>query len=135
MGNPTRTDFNTRVVLVAETDAQIRDNALEALRMAVNKRLEKRLGVENYLFRVKVLPHVVLRENKMLATAGADRLQEGMRRAFGKPIGRAARVKKGTEIAEVRVMREHEEVAKDALRTGSYKLPIKTHLITQYISS
>ena len=31
----------------------------------------------------------------MIATAGADRLQEGMRRAFGKATGLAARIQPG----------------------------------------
>ncbi|RWW34088.1 hypothetical protein GW17_00001178, partial [Ensete ventricosum] len=37
-------------------------------------------------------PFHVLRINKMLSCAGADRLQTGMRGAFGKPQGTCARV-------------------------------------------
>ncbi|KAL8547256.1 hypothetical protein ACS0TY_006831 [Phlomoides rotata] len=37
--------------------------------------------------RVRVHPFHVLRINKMLSCAGADRLQTGMRGAFGKPKG------------------------------------------------
>ena len=39
----------------------------------------------------------------MLSCAGADRLQTGMRGAFGKPIGKAARVDIGTILMSVRV--------------------------------
>ena len=41
-----------------------------------------------------------MRENKMIATAGADRLQEGMRKAFGKPIGSRRVVDIGTVVLE-----------------------------------
>ena len=97
--------------------------ALEALRISVNKRLADKLGEANYCLRIKVYPHVVLRENKMMAFAGADRLQEGMRRAFGKPVGLAARVVPGKPIAEVEVKAEGVEAAKEALKVGASKLP------------
>jgi large subunit ribosomal protein L10e len=42
--------------------------------------------------RIRVHPYHVLRINKMLSCAGADRLQAGMRGAFGKPYGLCARV-------------------------------------------
>lgn len=42
--------------------------------------------------RVRVHPFHVIRINKMLSCAGADRLQQGMRGAWGKPYGSVARV-------------------------------------------
>jgi len=48
----------------------------------------------------------------MIAAAGADRLQEGMRRAFGKAVSLAARVKRGQCIMEMQVIMEHLEAAK-----------------------
>ena len=60
----------------------------------------------------------------MIATAGADRLQEGMRRAFGKPTGRAARIKTGQSILDVYVNSNAIETAKEALRVGATKLPV-----------
>ena len=59
----------------------------------------------------------------MMAFAGADRLQEGMRRSFGKPMGLAARVEPGQPIIEVDVYPEGVDAAKGALRLGSSKLP------------
>ncbi|MEM2357110.1 MAG: 50S ribosomal protein L16, partial [Candidatus Bathyarchaeia archaeon] len=97
----TKGNFEYKVSLKVKNDVQIRHNALEAARVAVNKSLIKDLGESGYMIKVKVYPHIVLRENKMIATAGADRLQEGMRRAFGKPIGRAARVKADEAVIEV----------------------------------
>ena len=41
--------------------------------------------------RVRAHPYHVTRINKMLSCAGADRLQTGMRHAFGKPNGLVAR--------------------------------------------
>lgn len=48
--------------------------ALEAARIAVNKYLTNSAGKENYHIRVRPHPFHVLRVNKMLSCAGADRL-------------------------------------------------------------
>ena len=120
----TKRKFQYKLLLKAKKDAQIRHNALEAARITVNKVLQNKIGTEGYVIKIKVYPHVILRENKMIATAGADRLQEGMRRAFGKPIGRAARVKKDEAIIEVYVNEPAIKYGKEALKVGSSKLPI-----------
>jgi large subunit ribosomal protein L10e len=62
----------------------------------------------------------------MIATAGADRLQEGMRRAFGKPIGLAARVDIGEVIMIIRISDLNKERAREALKVASSKLPMTT---------
>ena len=59
----------------------------------------------------------------MIAAAGADRLQEGMRRAFGKAVSLAARVNRGQCIMELQVKKEHLESAKNALKSACVKLP------------
>ena len=46
-----------------------------------------------------------------------------MRRAFGKPVGLAARVEPGRPIAEVEVYEAGVETAKEALKVGASKLP------------
>ena len=51
-----------------------------------------------------------------------------MRRAFGKPIGLAARVTDGDTIIEVRTYKEYLDKVKEALRVASAKLPIKVDL-------
>ena len=58
---------------------------------------------------------MLLRENKMIATAGADRLQEGMRRAFGKATGLAARVERGKTIYEAHVTKDKPSIVKKKL--------------------
>ncbi|MEM3646282.1 MAG: 50S ribosomal protein L16, partial [Candidatus Bathyarchaeia archaeon] len=103
-------------------------------RIAANRHLQKMLG-EKFFMRVLVLPHVILRENKMIFGAHADRLQEGMRRAFGKPIGRAARVEPNQKIIVVQVDESGLEVAKEALRRASAKLPTPCRIIVEKVSS
>jgi len=104
---------------------QVRHNSLEAARVAASKKVAL-LGEENFLLKVVTYPHLVLRENKMIATAGADRLQEGMRKAFGKPIGLAARVDHGTVVLELSVKAENLDKAKEAMWAAGTKLPMKT---------
>ncbi len=120
-----RPDYDIMARLVSEGRVQIRHNALEAARVAANKKLAL-IGEENYFLRVVTYPHIILRENKMIATAGADRLQEGMRKAFGKPIGLAARVGIGSVVLELSVKAENMEKAKESMKAASAKLPMKT---------
>jgi large subunit ribosomal protein L10e len=116
--------FEYRICLVAQSPVQIRHNALEAARVSANKVLFDALGEVGYKIHLKVYPHVILRENRMIATAGADRLQEGMRRSFGKPSGRAARIKTGQSILDIYVNSNGVNTAKEALRVGTTKLPV-----------
>lgn len=81
--------------------------ALEAARVACNKYLIKNAGKEAYHIRMRVHPFSVLRINKMLTCAGADRLQTGMRGAYGKAYGTAARVGIGQILMSVRVKQQH----------------------------
>jgi large subunit ribosomal protein L10e len=125
-----KSKFEYRVSLIAQGPVQIRHNALEAARVAGNKVLFDKLGETGYKIHLRVYPHIILRENRMIATAGADRLQEGMRRSFGKPTGRAARIKAGQSILDIYVNSNAVETAKEALRVGSTKLPVAC-VITQ----
>ena len=124
MMGDTKGKFEFRFSLVAQSPVQIRHNALEAARVATNKVLFDALGETGYRIHLRVYPHIILRENRMIATAGADRLQEGMRRAFGKPSGRAARVTYGQSILDVYVNSNATETAKKALHVGSTKLSV-----------
>ncbi len=127
-----RARFDTVVKLVAEEIGQIRMNALEAARQMAFKYLNKVLGQENFYLRINVYPFHVLRENKMLAMAGADRLQEGMRLAFGTPVGRAVRVERpGTIIMFVEVEEKNVEHAKEALRRAKSKLSIPCRIVVE----
>jgi large subunit ribosomal protein L10e len=120
-----RPDYDYTFKLISEGKVQIRHNALEAARVAASKKVTL-IGEENFLLKVVSYPHVILRENKMIATAGADRLQEGMRKAFGKPIGLAARVDIGDTVLELSLKAENFEKGKEAMKAASTKLPMKT---------
>jgi large subunit ribosomal protein L10e len=120
-------DYDYLVQLLSTEKVQIRHNALEAARVAANKKLVP-IGETAYFLQVKVYPHVILRENKMIATAGADRLQEGMRKAWGKPIGLAARVMPGSVVLELSVKKENLGVGKIAMKSAATKLPMPTNV-------
>jgi len=128
MGNP-QGDFDYTVKLLNLKDAQIRHNALEAARIAANRLLELKLGRENYKLKIIPFPHQVLREHKRLAVAQADRFQEGMARAYGKPVGVAARVKRGEPILIAEVPEGGVEIAKEALKRASDKFPIPCRIM------
>ena len=64
-------------------------------------------GKDTFHLRVRVHPFHVLRINKMLSCAGADRLQTGMRGAFGKPQGVCARVAIGQILLSIRCKDTH----------------------------
>src|SRR3989338_657535 len=121
-GNPAK-DFNRILDLVVDEDRQIRDNALESIRLAINRYLFKTLGKEGYFMKIRVYPHHILRENKQAQGAGADRISKGMSLSFGKPIGRAARVTKGTVVLSVLVDEKDVAVARKGLMRASPKLP------------
>ncbi len=122
MGNP-REEFPVKLSLIAKEACQIRHNALEAARIAANKVLLSSVGQTNYYLKIRVYPHEVLRENKQATGAGADRVSQGMRQAFGKAVGTAARVKAGQKIMTLSVNPTHFQQAKKSLMSAGYKLP------------
>ena len=118
-----RGNYDYSVQLLLNEKMQITHMAIESTRLAANKTLEKTVGETGYFSKLRIYPHVLLRENKMIAAAGADRLQEGMRRAFGKAISLGARVKRGQCVMEMHVKKEHLDAAKKALKSACVKLP------------
>ena len=119
----TKAVFEYELSLIGLKRVQIRHNALEAARIAVNRILNDRL-LEEYFLKIRPYPHQILRENKMIFGAHADRLQQGMRRSFGTPTGSAARVEPGQTLITVKVNTNGLEAAKQALKRGSSKLPV-----------
>jgi large subunit ribosomal protein L10e len=117
-----KVDYDWRLKLVTTERVQVRHTAIEATRVAANKKISED-DFEEYFLMVKKYPHVILRENKMIATAGADRLQEGMRKAYGKPSSLAARVKPGDTILELNVKDDQLEKGKLALKLAASKFP------------
>jgi large subunit ribosomal protein L10e len=130
----TKANFEYEAKLVALKRAQIRHSALEAARVATNRVLMDKL-VNDYLMQVHPYPHVILRENKMIFGAHADRLQQGMRRSFGKAIGTAARIEPEQVIITVKVKANALETAKESLKRGSAKLPIPCKVVIEKMQS
>ena len=115
--------FTSCVHLVCYEKEQITSEALEASRIACNKYMTTNVGRENFHMRIRVHPWHVVRINKMLSCAGADRLQQGMRGAFGKGLCKSARVGIGQILLSVRVNTDHVAHAQEALRRAKFKFP------------
>lgn len=128
MGNRTGT-FNSSIDLMAEEGCQIRHTALEAARITATRYLGKAVGTASFYLKIRVYPHHVIRENKMATGAGADRVSEGMRKAFGKAVGTAARVKPGQKLITVYIDESSLEKGKIALKKAGMKLPTPFRLI------
>jgi len=122
-------EFPLCVHLVSNEYEQLSSEALEAARICANKYLVKIAGKDGFHMRVRCHPYHVIRINKMLSCAGADRLQTGMRGAWGKPNGTVARVNIGQIILSVRTRDSHRATAIEALRRSQYKFPGRQKII------
>nr|QVU21293.1 60S ribosomal protein L10 [Salpingoeca prava] len=116
-------DFPLAVHLISDEYEQISSEALEAARICCNKYLVKNVGKDGFHIRVRVHPFHVTRINKMLSCAGADRLQTGMRGAYGKPQGKVARVNIGQTLMSVRGRDGDKHHVIEALRRTKFKFP------------
>lgn len=117
-------EFPCQIHLIAKKTVNLRSNALEASRIAAGKYLSDQLGKLGFKLKIRAVPHHVMRENALATGAGADRMQQGMRHAFGKPIGTAAQVKIGKIIMTAYVEEKGIPAAKEALRKAASKYPI-----------
>ena len=129
MGNLTRQDYPVKLSLLVEEKCAIRHTALEAARITANRHMVNGAGRGNFHIKLRVFPHEVLRENKQATGAGADRVSSGMRGAFGKNVGTAARVVPLQKIFTVSVDKEHFLVAKKALQNAGQKLPTPVRIV------
>jgi len=127
MGNGLK-DFSHVLDLIVCEEAQIRDNALESIRMTINRLLNRKLGKDDYFMKIRAYPFQILRENKQAQGAGADRVSQGMSRSFGSNIGLALRVRPGQKIISVLVDAQHVDIAKQALARANPKLGIKVKI-------
>ena len=100
-------NFPCCVHLVSNEKEQVSSEGLEAARIAANKYMQNTAGREGFHIRIRVHPWHTVRINKMLSCAGADRLQQGMRQAYGKPYLKAARVEIGTILMSIRTRPEN----------------------------
>ncbi|CCJ29366.1 unnamed protein product [Pneumocystis jirovecii] len=122
-------EFPLCVHLVSNEYEQLSSEALEAARICANKYLAKMAGKDAFHLRVRPHPFHVVRINKMLSCAGADRLQTGMRGAWGKPNGTVARVNIGQILFSVRCKDSNKHIAIEALRRCQYKFPGRQKIV------
>ena len=116
-------DFPLCIHLISDEYEQLSSEALEAARITANKYIVKMAGKDAFHMRVRVHPFHITRINKMLSCAGADRLQTGMRGAFGKPQGCVARVNIKQVLFSVRCKDVHKKIVIEALRRCKFKFP------------
>ena len=132
MGNQSK-EYTHRIVMKSKVPIQLRHNAIESARKTSNKHLERKAPL-NYVLKIKVYPHHVLRNNPLAAGAGADRMSTGMKHSFGKPVGIAARVYENQEVMEVLVNENRVEVAKQALHRARKKFPCDFYIEVEKIN-
>ena len=128
MGNPLK-KYTIIADLKVKIGFDLRDNAIESARMAINRVLVKDLGKDGFFMKVRVYPSNILRENKAAQGAGADRVSQGMSMSFGKPIGRAARVRRGQIIYSILLNKGQEKLVKDALLRAKSRFPCDIEII------
>merc|ERR1712060_590507 len=107
--------------MVCDENQQITSESMEACRIATNKYMINNAGKDFFHIKVRPHPFQVLRINKTLSCAGADRLSTGMRGAFGKAYGTAARVRIGQVLISVRTKEDKVQSAYEALARSKSK--------------
>nr|EGQ40575.1 MAG: ribosomal protein L16/L10E [Candidatus Nanosalinarum sp. J07AB56] len=124
MGNKNG-EFEESLVLKIEEGVTVRSEALESGRVAANSYLSRVLDPEEeYKLKLLPYPHHVLRYHPLAGVAGADRYYEGMRKPFGRPIGRAALTDDMQDMYRVRVDSSDRDQARKALERASDKMPV-----------
>ena len=127
--------FTLQLDLMVDETCQIRHTALDAARIAAVRELERAAGTAGFWLTVRLYPHQVLRENKVATGAGADRVSDGMRRAFGSLVGTAARVYSGHIVITVRTRPDLERAARNAMWRAGMKMPSPSHVEVRRVNS
>ncbi len=128
MGNLSA-EFPLTVSLAVKEPAELSHNALEAARIASNRYMQRKSGRMGYHLKIRVYPHHIVRENPMATGAGADRVQDGMRKAFGKPVSSVALVKANQRILTIKTNKRNFNDAKEALRRAAMKFPVPCRIV------
>lgn len=128
MGNLSA-EFPLTVSLAVKKPTELSHNALEAARIASNRYMQRRSGRLGYHLKIRVFPHHIVRENPMATGAGADRVQDGMRKAFGKPVSSVAIVDAGQKILTIDTNKRYFKDAKEALRRAAMKFPVPCRIV------
>jgi len=130
MGNLSE-EFPIKVTLAVKSHTSLSHNSLEAARIASNRFMQRKAGRMGYHLKIRVFPHQIVRENPMATGAGADRVQNGMRKSFGKSISSEAIVKKNQKVLTIDTTKKNFLDAKEALRRASMKLPVGCKIVVE----
>jgi large subunit ribosomal protein L10e len=115
--------YRHHCTILTKEAGQVRDQSLEAARVAIVREME-RVASNNFHLKVSKYPHNILREHKMATGAGADRISDGMRLAFGKHVGHAVRANIGDKLYTLSFRSENLDAAREAVRKAACKLPM-----------
>ena len=124
MGN-SKKEFKYKIDMFSKSELQIRHNAIESARQVINRQLVKGLGAQEFYLVLRIYPHHAQRENKQMGGAHSDRIQTGMKNAFGKIMNVAAVVKEGKELFTAYTDEKGLAIVKNAFRSCASKLPCK----------
>merc|ERR1711865_524356 len=114
-------DFPVSVHLVSKEKEMISSESLESARIAANKYMVTQTAKDAFHMRIRPHPWHTVRINKMLSCAGADRLQQGMRGAFGKPYIKTARVAIDQVLMSIRTRPQYVKFAQEAMNRSRFK--------------
>jgi large subunit ribosomal protein L10e len=124
-------DYPVQISLQLEEECQLRHGAIEASRLSANRHLIKEFGEGNYKMILRKFPHHVIRENKQATGAGADRVSDGMRQAFGKIVGTAARIDAEDRLFTAWCEVEQAEEVKEAYRRAYNKISPPCRIVVE----
>lgn len=127
--------FNASIKFIALTSRQISANAINAVRISLNRNLQT-LGEDKYSLKMISYPHHSVRMHGLVGVAKAERIAKGMKQAFGNPTYRMAKVRKGQAFLEIHINDDPIAygVVKKALIGIKSKLPYNWKIETQGIS-
>ncbi|MGM0604455.1 MAG: 50S ribosomal protein L16 [Halobacteriota archaeon] len=124
-------EYPVKISLIVEEDVQLRHGSLESARLSANRHLLKTLGEGNYKMLLRKFPHQIIRENKQATGAGADRVSDGMRQSFGKPVGTAARVRANDPVFTAYCDVDQAPVVKEAFRRAYNKMSPPCRIVVE----
>jgi large subunit ribosomal protein L10e len=115
--------FPYAINVVARREVNLRHNAIEAARATANRHMNS-IAKGFFAIKIRAVPHHVMRMKPLATGAGADRFSQGMRRAFGKPIGKSCHVKPGKVLFSIYTEEKYINLAKRASKKIIAKFPI-----------
>lgn len=76
---------------------------VQNLRVSIHRKRANNILINQYSFIVNKYPHQIRRHHRLASGAGADRISQGMRLAFGHPLIRASQNKQFDKIIQIRI--------------------------------